>query len=319
MYTALKLKQKVRHAFRIVLFSFLGLVWFAPSGWAQGCSDAGFCTAGSLKPTGENTIRSSVGIALGYALGEQGTRIITPQLEPQIKVSGKSYIQIQIPVVLVNGKAGNTRGPGDVVASFNYLTDTQSLKPVSILAGLRIATGTSSQKHNNIALPMPYQSSLGTTDLILGISKKLNKGFSVSVAIQQPLVHRNQNGFDSLAFKTLGYPDNENYFISSNLKRKGDAMIRVDKSFKKNKSGYTIGLLPIFHLGEDEIELKGGVSSKVKGSGGLTLNLNGSWKYSLSAKSELNLLAGIPLLVRESRPDGLTRALVVRFGYQYFL
>ena len=288
---------------------------------AQGCSDAGFCTAGSIKPGSlSNEInQNGIGISLGYGIGEQGTTVFTPQLEPRLKVNDQSMIQVKIPFVQIKGDLGNFSGVGDVILSYNYLWDTTGKLPLLLTIGTRIATGTASQRTNNIALPMPYQTSLGTTDLILGARWSLKKGFSVSLAIQQPLFNRNQNGFDSTAFKALNIEDSKNYFLSSELRRKGDILLRIDKMFKGKKTNYTMGILPIYHLGKDEIKNEQNQWVKLDGSQGLTVNINGSIVHKLSEKTEISLIAAMPIAIRQSRPDGLTRAFVTALSFNYLL
>jgi len=305
---------------KLYLILVLSLLFYHQS-HSQGCSDAGFCTAGSIKPGSSNTekMQNSVGISLGFGIGEQGTTIITPQLEPQLKVNDRSLVQVKIPFVQINGDLGKISGLGDVILSYSYLWDTTGKLPLMLTVGTRIATGTASQRANNIPLPMPYQTSLGTTDLILGARLGLKKGFSISFAYQQPLFNRNQNGFDSTAFNALNLEDSKNYFLSSELKRKGDVLLRIDKMFKGKKTNYTMGVLPIFHLGKDQIRNEQNQWVKLEGSQGLTVNINGSIVHKLSDKTELSLIAGMPIAIRQSRPDGLTRAFVSVLGLRYLL
>ncbi len=293
---------------------------------AQGCSDAGFCTAGSLKPSGQSdSIKNVLGFTLGFAVGEQGTTYLTPQFEPSIKVSEKSQIQIKIPAHIIKGELGNNSGLGDVILTYNYQWKTLKKwnTPVSFVIGTRIATGTSSFNKDNIGLPMPYQLSLGTTDLIVGAKLNFAGSWSVSLGIQNPIFNRNQNGFDSLAFQTLAknknLKDEENYFLSANLKRKGDLMLRIDKQFKIKHTMINLGFLPIYHLGNDEADQKKSNSMALKGSAGLTLNFNTSVYYKINPRLEIMATAATPLIVRESRPDGLTRALVLLSGLYYTL
>lgn len=308
--------MKIKHYLCLIL----SILYFQQS-YSQGCSDAGFCTAGSIKPGSSTTekMQNSVGISLGFGIGEQGTTIFTPQLEPQLKVNDRSLVQIKIPFVQINGELGKISGLGDVIVSYNYLWDTTGKLPLTLTIGTRIATGTASQRVNTIPLPMPYQTSLGTTDLILGARLDLKKGFSISFAYQQPLFNRNQNGFDSTAFNALNLEDSENYFLSSELKRKGDVLLRIDKMFKGKKTNYTLGILPIVHLGKDQIKNEQNEWVKLEGSQGLTVNINGSIAYKLSVKTEISLIAAMPIAIRQSRPDGLTRAIVSAISLRYQL
>ncbi|MCB9252157.1 MAG: hypothetical protein H6605_06790 [Flavobacteriales bacterium] len=305
----------------MILLTMLLLGGVSTNVLAQGCSDAGFCTAGSVKPDGEkgDEIRSSIEFNVGYAIGEQGISIITPQFQPEIKINNKSIMQIKVPWVIAGSGKVKANGLGDVIITYNYQADSLIKMPVTFTLGLRIATSTSSQRYEEIPLPMPYQSSLGTTDLIAGIKFRLKKGFNLAFGFQMPMVNGNQNSFDSAAFYKLEAETDKQFFISSGIKRKPDLMMRLDKSFFKPKMTYTVGVLPIYHLGEDKVISKGNKEETLKGSGGLTLNLTGSVVRKLNEKSRLSLSFGAPMLVRESRPDGLTRAFVGILGYKIFL
>lgn len=298
-----------------------GLIYNAQS---QGCSDAGFCTTGSIKPSiKKDSIRNSLGFTFSYAKGERGTTILTPQFEPQFKVSDKSMVQVKIPFTFIKGDIASNNGIGDVILSYNYRIDSVLKNPLMVTLGTRIATGTSSLKNDNIPMPMPYQLSLGTTDLIVGTRMNFKKGFSLSVALQQPIVNRNQNGFDSAAFKSLiknkGLKVEENYFISSYIERKGDVLLRIDKIFSFKKTTITVGLLPIYHLGNDKARINKATTVTIENSKGLTLNANAGIYYKLNEKLELSAVSAAPLIVRQSRPDGLTRSFIFLTGLRYNL
>ena len=77
----------------------------------------------------------------------------------------------------------------------------------------------------------------------------------------------------------------------------------------------TPGLLPIFHLGEDEYTDVDGVVQSIAGSDGLTLNGTVFLDYQLGSGNALEFSIGFPFIVREARPDGLTRSFVLGIGY----
>jgi len=83
--------------------------------------------------------------------------------------------------------------------------------------------------------------------------------------------------------------------------------------FTKNKWTFIPGLLGIYHLGEDSY-IDGSISNKpilLKGSSGLTLNGTLSVFYKVNQKISLGIVSGTPFVVRDIRPDGLTRKFVV--------
>lgn len=292
---------------------------------SQGCSDAGFCTAGSLKNVfyKNDSIKNSLNFSLNYSVGERGITIISPQFEPIVKVSDRSFVQIKIPYMIIDGNLGSNKGIGDVSLNYNYRIDSMIKPKISLTAGLKIPSGSAAVKTDGVSLPMPYQTSLGTTDILGGIKLDLIKGISVSLAFQIPMFNINQNKFDSSAFlyfkNQKNIETNKNYFISSNLKRKSDVMMRIDKVFKIKKINILTGLLPIYHLGNDKVNTSSLNQISLDGSHGLTLNFNANLNYRISKKSEINLAAAIPLITRKSRPDGLGRSMVTYFSFMYEL
>ena len=74
------------------------------------------------------------------------------------------------------------------------------------------------------------------------------------------------------------------------------------------------GILALYRLQKDIITDKYGNRIAVNGSDGLTLNLTGSLQYEFSSRTGINLSFGTPLVVREVRPDGLTREFVLSAG-----
>lgn len=306
---------------KIIIYIFAMLFCIKAS--AQGCSDAGFCTAGSLKTININSdsIKNSLNFSLNYSQGERGTVIIVPQFEPTVKTSENSFVQIKIPYFYINGKLSNTKGLGDVLINYNYIFDSVVKYKFSLTGGVKIASGSASLKSDGICLPMPYQVSLGTTDFIGGFRIFLKQNFTISLGIQIPIFNINQNSFDSAAFKFFGKRDNlensNNYFISSGLKRKSDLMMRIDKTFIFNKSSVSIGLLPIYHLGKDEVKTNNLNNVFDKKSKGLTLNINAGGNIKISNKLNTNIVAAMPLITRKSRPDGLTRKFIAMFSFNY--
>ncbi len=79
------------------------------------------------------------------------------------------------------------------------------------------------------------------------------------------------------------------------------------------KWSVTGGLLGIYHLGKDTY-IDANTSAApipIKGSEGLTLNATAIARYQVSNKFSIGLSGGVPLVVRDVRPDGLTRKFVI--------
>jgi len=89
------------------------------------------------------------------------------------------------------------------------------------------------------------------------------------------------------------------------------ALINCKKfTFKPN-------VLFIYHLGEDSFENIFGQSENIKNSNGLTINGNLITSFAVSKQSSLELSLATPFVVRDIRPDGLTRSFVLGLQYQY--
>ncbi|MGB0979193.1 MAG: hypothetical protein ACPGVV_07335, partial [Croceimicrobium sp.] len=72
----------------------------------------------------------------------------------------------------------------------------------------------------------------------------------------------------------------------------------------------------IYHLANDRYTNALDQVLEIENSQGLTLNANLYLDYKLSPISWLQLNAGFPFLVREARPDGLTRSMIANLEYR---
>lgn len=291
---------------------------------AQGCSDAGFCTAGSnadyasakfLSKNDSSTSQPKKNyfkVGVGEALGEQSVHLITPTLEASFQINPRSSINIKTNLQVAFGKQATKFGMGDITISHstNLLSKTKHQLILNI--GAKLATGRATAKDKNkFELPMVYQSSLGTFDLLLGLNYKFNYKLGVvniATGYQQPLIHINRNSvienFDTLNAKS---------FI-----RKGDVFLRIDKIFTiKKKFDIGVGALAIYHILKDEIVLQDDSKQAINGSQGLTLNITALFGYRINDKIEIGLSAGFPVLVRDVRPDGLTRKFAIAPAFTY--
>lgn len=246
-------------------------------------------------------------LLFGFGSGEQKTKHVDVIPEFEFSFFKNNVLQIKVPFLMVDGNLGSSNGLGDVTLSTSqaFLVTDQSQLGVTI--GAKLPTGTTNAK----ALPMPYQTGLGTVDLVLGVSYQYNK-WKFSTGYQKIVSHRNKNGF----LHTANSSEQElSYFESKLLERGDDALIRVDRSFNPGKIKLTAGLLSIFRLQKDRITNESNQPIALKGSDGLTLNVTGGAEFLLSDQSGVNLLFGMPAVVREVRADGLTREFVFFVSY----
>ncbi len=158
---------------------------------------------------------------------------------------------------------------------------------------------------------MDYQSSLGTFDLFLGTNLNY-KQWDFNAVLQIPVINNNANSY----FKE---PLGSNDFSSTNLfERKSDALFRTTYTIKKTDSKFIFkpNVLFIYHLGEDTYETILGQRENIKGSDGLTINANLISTYNFNKQNSIELSLATPFLIREKRPDGLTRGFVLGLLYK---
>ncbi len=281
---------------------------------AQGCSDAGFCTLQSIKPTAEDSasmgLLNSLKVGGSYGKGDYGVKAWAGYLEfdrsvsPDLEVSGKLTFASQ------SGSSATSTGISDLFLSANH----RVLNAASVTLGVKIPLNEANKTLDGRSLPMDYQTSLGTLDLIIGIGYRAG-ATSFQAAIQQPLSN-NGNGF--LASE---YPPGSEFSVipSTNMfVRRGDVLLRASHRVSLT-DGWTVtpGILPIYHLSDDRYTDAGGVERDISGSKGLTLNGILFVEYFPGGADALELTFGVPFITRDSRPDGLTRSYVIGVEYRH--
>ena len=292
---------------------------------SQGCSDAGVCTIHAIKNNtngspGKDDTNNDIVIGFAFGKGERNTSVYTPYLEYTRSITDKTSVTGKVSFSAVTGELANTSGPGDLFVSVNHAIDSKRKWQKSFVVGLKVPFDQADIVKNGIHLPMPYQTSLGTTDLVLGLSY-IRKSFGATLALQQPLKKMNGN-----RFLPVDYPSESlaaQYLPTNAFERKGDALLRFSYNFDLNSSKFSIrpSLLGIYHLGNDSY-LEAGLQDvpkmrvEIKKSSGLTLNGNVFVGYRLNKNSGLELSAGAPFVVRTNRPDGLTRSFVASLEYK---
>lgn len=277
----------------------------------QGCSDAGLCTIEHFKPfpgmeNAEDPNKISFGLTMGVA--DYDIAIYGGGLGYSRTFSDKWSVDSKITFLSQGGNDIAVSGPGDVFLNLNY----KASQRVTISMGAKIPLTKADKMDNGLPLPMDYQSSLGTLDFLGGISYTMDN-WLFAFGFQMPL-DQNENAF----FSDLYAPDSPLSSIQTTNKfqRSADVLLRVSRPISVNdKMTITPGLLPIWHLGEDEFTDIDGVVKSIAGSDGLTLNGTVFLDYRLSPGNALEFSIGFPFIVREARPDGLTRSFVFGLGY----
>ena len=274
--------------------------------FSQGCSDAGFCTSENMKyGTNVDSLKNTLKFGINQGSADFDVSVFGMYLEYKYQVSKKFNIGTRI-----NYTSQSTDAISSNAISDGYIIADYIFNPtVSASIGLKIPFTDGNIKENGIALPMDLQPSLGTYDLVLGFSKKYNNLF-FALGYQQPL-NKNNNSF----FKPLNSDD---FFTTNQFKRAPDLLFRVGYNYEiNNKWKLSPSLLPIYHLANDTFEDVTNQEIEIKGSEGLTLNASLLVQYLINNKNALEFNLGSPLIVRDARPDGLTRSLVLNLEYKF--
>lgn len=289
--------------------------------FSQGCSDAGFCTMGAMKPDQPYNKNIPIRLRSMEVSFYRGTTTLTPivyvaTLDASFSVGKKNSFQVKLPFQAVQGRLANTSGIGDISLCFTRTIYASEKFDVSVSLGSKIPTNKSNKTENGFPLPMYYQTSLGTYDAIAGISL-VNRKWLFATGIQVPL-NKNHNEF--LWGRWAGSDEDpayiEKYARANQLKRGIDVMLRVERNFRFSRLNFSVGMLPIYRITNDEIELPEG-RVKPDGAKGLALSAIGTVGYSFNVKSGVKLLMGHKIVQRDENPDGLTRHLVSSVTYFY--
>ena len=296
------------------------IIFITEKTYAQGCSDAGVCTLHSIKNNAEghdtkDGKKNDVSVGFAYGKGERSTNNYTGYLEYTRSLSTRTSLTGRVSYSAISGELANTSGPGDLFLSFNHAFDVKKKWQKSFVVGVKLPFDGSDIVENGIHLPMPYQTSLGTIDLVIALNYN-QKNFGATLALQQPLKAQNENKFLPGDFPVQ--PLALNYWPTNQFRRKGDIVGRTSYRFKLNdRFSIRPSLLGIYHTGNDTYEDSNKIRRAIFNSNGITLNANVFFDYRLKKGNGFELSLGAPFIVRDQRPDGLTRSFVASLEYQF--
>lgn len=278
---------------------------------AQGCSDAGICSLTSIQNKEISTYKNLLEIGAIYGLGLNDIQYYAPYVTYKRDFNAKWAMSGKITYSQAQGEFG-TRGQfGDAYLSGIYKSTVKDNKQWRSLLAFKFPFSSGNLKISYNALPMDYQASLGTFDCIVSESYGYHH-WDFNLAFQIPVFNNNRNSY----FKEYA-PTNE--FVTTNLfERKPDALFRTSYTINATSSlSFKPNFLFIYHLGNDTYEDIFGNRKTIENSEGLTINANLVANYSVSKQSTFEFNVASPLVVREIRPDGLTRSLTVGLIYKY--
>ncbi len=313
----------------LVLVLLQGVLYLSVNG--QGCSDAGFCTMGAMKP--DQAFNKKVklklrSIELSYYQGQSTlTPVITViNLDAGFSITKNLSGQFKLPYYSVNGNFDKTSGLGDISLSLTQrLIDTESFD-LSATVGAKIPTNDSAIRSSGekvpgtegLVLPMYYQTSLGSFDIVAGASLISSK-WLFATGIQMALTANNNTWW---AQEWVGKYPNEDYIRAyddaNKLKRGTDIMLRVERNFRFAKYSFNIGLLPIFRISKDQtVDRNTGEYRKLDGTTGMALTALAGATYNFNINNTVKFTYGQKITDRDVNSDGLTRHSVIILAYLF--
>lgn len=295
--------------------------------YAQGCSDAGLCSFNLAEADSATYIepRFTFGLSNTTGVGDESVLINSTGVEFGVNYSDFGFIA-KIPFTFTTGTLGQTNGLGDLtmlVSSKLYSTEDFGL---SILGGVKIATNNADLlNEDGRSLPMVYQTSNGTNDVLFLLAANIDN-WVISTGVQIPL-NRNENSFEDRSALYDPGPNPSQYFLewqnyqsSRNFKRGNDVMLKIEKYFIiEDDLNFMAGVLPVYRLSESIYENSSREDVTIMNTDGLTLNIIAGLNYKVTEKHTFGLNIGFPVVTREIRADGLTRALVVSADFKFEL
>lgn len=293
---------------RILFFLILS---FSFSGYGQGCSDAGFCTIESFKAHGtteEAPLKHQIKIGSFYGLADYDIQVYGGYTEYRYSFTEAWSADVKLTSIGQMGNDISVFGLSDVFLTGSY----RASESWNFTLGAKLPLNDANRKEDGLALPMDYQSSLGTYDLVVGVGYQLENVQFVA-ALQQPLTQNNNQFTPSL------FPNESNlqsFQRTCGYVRRGDVLLRASYPMEWSEQlVFTPSLLGIYHLGNDQYLDFSDVLTDIEGSQGLTANINLYFDYKLNDESTLQLNLSSPFIVREARPDGLTRGFIANLEY----
>ncbi|HAS42339.1 MAG TPA: hypothetical protein DCS93_17815 [Microscillaceae bacterium] len=306
----------------IAAIVYLFLIYFTSyQAVAQGCSDAGFCTMGAMKPDQHfsNKIKLRLrSIEFSHYLGltKFDNRILAYTVDFNIGFNDKTTLQVKLPYQYAEGRLGSNHGLGDISLSLSYNLINKEQFQVNATLGTKLPTGVPNRASTSgRALPMYYQNTLGTYDFIAGISL-ITRNWLIATGYQRAL---NQVNSQFLWRDWQGTPNqiwSDHYPQANQLLRGDDVMLRVEYNLRFSRFNANTGLLAIYRPTQDQIKV-GERTISVKGSDGLALTYLVGLGYKFNVRSAIKIGAGFRLRRRARNPDGLSREFVNTITYQF--
>lgn len=297
---------------------------------AQGDSDPGFTTIGAMRSGAAAIVtedefefqRAQFSLSHTFSRGEKDIILHTPQLDVMLPVMENGYIHAKLPFTSYTGDLAHKWGVGDLTVAYTQVlkADVESWTIQATAGALFGMTTANVSDGDTRPLPMAYQSSLGSTDAIVGINATWKEYISIAAGYQQPILRYNDNDYFRSSYINDPVYSNSQYTIGRHLYRNGDVMARFEGRFAVNRAGISAGALGIYHLANDLYEDRNGLWREIAGSKGLTLSGVGNVfiRFGRYGSFKLDVTGSIPFVKRDARPDGLERQWTITPRFTFF-
>lgn len=301
--------------------------------YSQGCSDAGFCTMGAMRPNQNYNKESSIKLRTIELNQYRGETTLTPivwvtTLDVTVGINTRNFVQVKIPYQRISGNLtdfSNNKpvgGIGDISLSFTRNLIQKERYELHGTLGFKIPTNNSDiESEDGIDYHMYYQTSLGTFDMVAGAAI-VTKNWLIATGYQLPFIHNNKNDFrwdEWGEYKGQAYIlEHQKHPIGTELRRGSDVMLRVERNFRFSNYSFNVGLLPIYRITSDRAYNPTTKSSiKMDGTTGLALSALAGGTYHFNVNSSIKFMYGRKITQRDHNPDGLTRHAVYSLAYLY--
>jgi hypothetical protein len=309
----------------------VGLLYSAQA-LSQGCSDAGFCTMGAMKPDQAYSKKINFKLRSIEFSQYKGQTTLSPvvyvaNLDVTLGITEKTGFQIKLPYQWTTGNFGQAAGMGDISLSLTHNVHRFKNFELNATVGMKIPSNKADLKSQGrtrplsagLVLPMYYQVSLGSWDIIAGASI-INERWLFAIGYQNALT-ANNNTFKEEEWLPPVYPDEgyvREYDVATKLKRGSDVMMRVERNFRFARYSFNLGLLPIFRITKDQIvDETTNEYIKLDNTTGMALSALFGFGYNFNINNTLKFTYGKKITQREINPDGLTRNEVMIIAYLF--
>jgi hypothetical protein len=277
--------------------------------YSQGCSDAGFCSLVNTTPLSNSFDKKQkinlVRLGFSYGRADNSVNAYNTSFEFTRYVNSKLAISTKINFLAHAGNSIQTVEIGDVYFTGDYNINSK----LKATAGFKIPLHLGNKEKKGIILPMDYQPTLGTLDLLVGLQHSINN-LTIGSGIQIPLTQNDNK------FITNNFVVEEDFYTTNGYRRNSDLWFRLAYTFKFKNLTLIPNLLPIIHLGNDSYINSLGARTAIMGSSGTTFNAGVQVDYKLCENTIIGLNGALPFVTRTARPDGLARKYVLTLDYR---